>query len=453
MKHALIIRRAALIAAGGVVLSIPALLNGFPFIFLDSGDYLIFTPHLFRSPYYGLFIYFFHLNHFIWAPVFAQGILAAGLIWLMIDLHVSRRTEAWFAALLLFLAVFSSLPCFTGFIMADIFTPLMFVLIYMIAFHAEKFSRLLLLFLLLIACVATAAHISNLTMAVAIMPLVLLLLTWCGAPLRRVTQRIGLLLIPTALTAVAVLLFNGIVFGQLSLAPAGQSFLMANLIEGGPARTYLHESCPQAGYKICAQLDELPATTDAFLWSSGLFQKLDGFEGMAQESAAIVRGTIQNYPGAVTRMVVNNFLAGLRTHEPAAEFRSKNKIGPVVELIREKFGNAEAGAYARSAEMRDTIPHDFIRKIDMIFVPIMFVLVVLGGLVAAWRGKRKTAALAVLIVAAVLGNTLLCTAVSGVHDRYQARVTWLLPMAAFFVLYSLRKPDVPSNPETPPCAS
>jgi len=70
-----------LVLLGGFVLASPAIMNGFPFIFPDSGDYLVFTPHLYRSPYYGLFIFFFHWKQFIWAPVFMQalvGVLCSG---------------------------------------------------------------------------------------------------------------------------------------------------------------------------------------------------------------------------------------------------------------------------------------------------------------------------------------------------------------------------------------
>jgi hypothetical protein len=52
------------IVAGAISLLVPALINGFPFVFPDSEDYLVFTPHLHRSPFYELFIFFFHLNHF-----------------------------------------------------------------------------------------------------------------------------------------------------------------------------------------------------------------------------------------------------------------------------------------------------------------------------------------------------------------------------------------------------
>jgi hypothetical protein len=53
-------RTAFFIAVGAFFLMVPALLNGFPFIFPDSGDYLTLTPHIHRPPFYGLFITFAH---------------------------------------------------------------------------------------------------------------------------------------------------------------------------------------------------------------------------------------------------------------------------------------------------------------------------------------------------------------------------------------------------------
>jgi hypothetical protein len=64
----------------------------FPFVFPDSEDYLVFTPHLHRSPFYGLFIFFFHLNRFIWAPVLAQGVIASHLIWVLVRIHAGRAS-------------------------------------------------------------------------------------------------------------------------------------------------------------------------------------------------------------------------------------------------------------------------------------------------------------------------------------------------------------------------
>jgi hypothetical protein len=38
--------------------------------------------------------------------------------------------------------------------------------------------------------------------------------------------------------------------------------------------------------------------------------------------------------------------------------------------------------------------------------------------------------LAALVIIGVIGNAIVCATISGPHDRYQARVIWLLPMIA-----------------------
>jgi FtsH-binding integral membrane protein len=105
----------------------------------------------------------------------------------------------------------------------------------------------------------------------------------------------------------------------------------------------------------------------------------------------------------------------------------------MIDLLAKKFGDRAVLAYLESSEMQRTIPHDLIRKVDSTVVPVTFFCLIALGLFAASRGMRENAAFAAFVLFAVLENTLLCTAVSGVHDRYQARVTWLLPMAVFVI--------------------
>jgi hypothetical protein len=72
-------KTAFMILTGAAIMILPVLCNGFSFVFPDSGDYLVFHPLLHRSPYYGLFIFFFHLNRFIWGPIIAQALIVSHL--------------------------------------------------------------------------------------------------------------------------------------------------------------------------------------------------------------------------------------------------------------------------------------------------------------------------------------------------------------------------------------
>jgi peptidoglycan/LPS O-acetylase OafA/YrhL len=54
---------------------------------------------------------------------------------------------------------------------------------------------------------------------------------------------------------------------------------------------------------------------------------------------------------------------------------------------------------------------------------------------AAWRRRHDDATLLGATVAlAILGNALLCGALSGPHDRYGARMAWLATFAVLIVI-------------------
>lgn len=252
MLAAVNIRATLAVLAGAFFLMVPALVNGFPFIFADSGDYMTMTTHVHRPPFYGLFITFAHLNRFIWMPVVLQCLLVSHLIWLLGNLVVPNLSSPQFLGMMLWLAALSSLPYFTGFIMADIHTPIMFVCMIILCFYHRQLGWRLRLYVFLLTCVATVTHITNLPLATGML-LVLMVLMWrAGYPLRYRTRTLALLATPICLAALALVLYNGVIFKKWTISSAGQSFFMANLIEYGPARAYLQEACPKAGYRICA---------------------------------------------------------------------------------------------------------------------------------------------------------------------------------------------------------
>lgn len=424
---------------GALLLMIPALLNGFPFIFPDSGDYLVFKPLLHRSPYYGLTISFFHLNTFIWGPVVFQALLGSHIIWLFCRaLGVCGNVR--FLALVGVLTIASSLPFFVGFIMPDFFTGVLFLSFYLIAFQFDKFSKWLKIYLVFVACVSVLVHVSHVSLALALIMLFALMM----ALTRRWHRSLGWTLLPLLSGVAATLLFNVVIFETRGLSPAGPSFLLANLIHHGPARTYLEEACPQAGYKICAYKDQLPATADELLWTTGIFQKLGGFEGMKDEAPAIVSATLRSRPGEVLSMVLSNFRAGIGRRAPGAEFKPVYQVPSFNALLIIKFGPSTEQAYRESAEMQRKIPHALLKSIDDISLPLAFlVLLALAG--TSWFRKDSEALiLCVTVILFVAGNTLLCTSLSGVHDRYQARVTWLLPAAAMALLLRRQRRQEPS---------
>jgi hypothetical protein len=433
------LRAAVLIVPAAAILMIPVMLNGFPFIFQDSADYLIFTPYYFRSPFYGLWIFFFHLNRFIWGPVIAQALIGSHLLHTLVKIHRVPWVETSFLLLVLLLTAFSTLPYFVGFIMPDIFTSYMFIVMYLIGFHFFDFSTMQRIYLFLLACTSIASHLSHLAMAIGMVVLFIPLAHWSGRSWKNIRQHTMILLPPVLLTICAYLAFNIVVFHSLSLSPAGQTFFLANLIEYGPAREYLHSACPKARYKICVEAERLPKTADTFLWEEGYLDKLGGFPGMASESSTVVLATVADRPWEVAAMSARNFLDSLNTHKPAVELTPSHLPvwTSIFNVLDKKFGPRALAAFRHSAQMEDALPHSTLENIDSIVVPLSFASLVILSLYAVIHGRRDLVAFALFMSCGIFGDALLCGTVSGVHDRYQARVTWLFLMTAFIVASAL----------------
>src|SRR5262249_55989556 len=195
---------AVAISAGAAFLLLPALINGFPFVFPDSEDYLVFTPMPYRSPYYGLFIFFFHLNHFIWAPILVQAVIASHLIWVLVRIFAGRTDFSYFLSILV-LSLFSGLPIFVWYIMADFFTPVTLLVLYILCFHWPDLTKIERGYFLLLACVAIAAHLTHPPLALVVIACIIVFQITRHVPPRLILIRTEVASIPIVLAILAIL--------------------------------------------------------------------------------------------------------------------------------------------------------------------------------------------------------------------------------------------------------
>src|SRR5262249_26423099 len=244
------------ISAGAAFFLVPALINGFPFVFSGSEDYLVFTPMPYRSPYYGLFFFFFFFNHFIWAPFLVHAVIASHLIWVLVRICAGRADCSYFFLSILVLSLFSGLPIFVGYIMADFFTPVMLLVLYILCFHWLDLTKIERCYFLLLACVAIAAHLTHPPLALVVIACIIVFQIAGHMPRRLILIRAGVASIPIALAILAILVNNIVIHRVFAIYAGGSTLLLANMIEYGPARSYLQEACPTAGYKICPAIND-----------------------------------------------------------------------------------------------------------------------------------------------------------------------------------------------------
>jgi len=279
-----------------------------------------------------------------------------------------------------------------------------------------------------LAAAATAMitmHLSHLPLAVAVLAGVLAWRWW------RDHARPGwAAVVPPVLAAGLLLGTNLVVHGRAAIAPFGGVFLLARLIEDGPARTVLARDCDHAAWALCRDRADLPPTADAILWSpASPLQAVERAAAdprmVADEANAIVARTWRTEAPAV---LVG---AGRATLRQLAAFGTGDGLQPWPETVTPKLARvlpaSELAAYGRSRQNLGTLTVP--AWLRALHVAAALASVAMCPLLLAWPGVSEAArALALATLIALPVNAAVTGALSGPHDRYQSRVMWL-PLA------------------------
>jgi hypothetical protein len=429
------VRAALAILAGAVLLTWPALLNGYPLVFIDTVSYLNHTT-LPETPWdktqaYGPFLHLFHWQVSLWPALAAQGLVASHLAWLAQRMARGGARPAAHLPTCLGLGALTSAPWFLATLMPDALTALAPLCLLLLGF--ARLSRIEAGWVALVGALAIAAHLSHLPTAFAVLALVALL-AGRAAPVARAA-------LPVALAVAFLLASNAIAFGRATLSPHGATFLLARLQADGPAAAVIRARCPESGWHLCAFADRLPMDSDAFLWdgnsplnrnADGSPRPMGGVAGAA-EAREIVAATLRDRPIEVAAAMLRNSLAQLALVRVGDTLGNEHLALSARRPIAAAFPPGELTAFDAAAQMRGGLP----ARAAPFLLPHLPVLLLctLAAPWLLWRLRRDRARLALLAGAlvAVLANAAVTGALSKPHHRYQARIVWLLPLAVLVI--------------------
>ncbi|MEA1672454.1 hypothetical protein [Nitrospirillum sp. BR 11163] len=264
---------------GALVLMLwPALLNGFPIVFFDTGGYIEAAAGRElvegRSLAYGLFLEAASLNwRTPWGPVVAQSLLT---LWLLRLLRAGLTPDGdrdWSGTLGLvgLLSLGTGMAWYTAQLMPDIAIPLVVATLWLLAFRWDRLSWGARLGVVAVGLVCLLSHMSGMALGAGLVA-VLALMKAIGALGLPRSWRALRLLPAAALVAGSVMalpLLNGAVTGETRLTPGGPLFLFGSLLQQGQVRRLLDDRCaddPRA-YALCSYRHRLPTTADEFLWA------------------------------------------------------------------------------------------------------------------------------------------------------------------------------------------
>jgi hypothetical protein len=413
----------------------PALWNGYPLVFSDTGTYLSQAIHHYvgwdRPIFYSLFLFPLHLTITTWPVIGVQALLAAHTLHLVRRVLLPGASAWWLLALVALLAFATSLAWFVAQLMPDLFTPLLVLGLTLLSLAPERLSRRERCWLVLFAGFMIAVHQANLPLALGLLAVLLPLRRWLGATVP--LGRDGWLRVAAApvLAAVALVSVNLAAFGRASLSPYGNVFLLARVIYDGPGMDVLRRDCPRAGWRLCAYVDAMPATTDGFLWhDDGPVVRAGGAKLVSAEAGAIITAALRAEPGKELRAVLANTVLQL------ALFGSGDGLDPwprtVTPWIEHDFPRFERAEYDAARQTLGTLAIP--GWMQRLHIATGVAGVVGCGLLVAFGRRELARGFAVAVLLALLGNAAITGGLSLPHDRYQSRIIWLAPLIALLGL-------------------
>lgn len=439
-----------MIIAGGLGLSSAALYNGYPLLFTDTPAHLAVpqpgAAYWARPVYYSLFAYPLHLGKTLWPVVAAQSLAVAHLVYLVQRALVGRVEAPAYLLVICVLTLFSSLPWQTGYLLADVFAGVVILTLYLLGFASDRLSRAETAYVVLLCVLATVTHLSHLPLAIGLVLVI--------ATLRAATGRwsgphgasAALPAVPIVVSLAALFWSNAHYHGVASATGHGHIITLARFIADGPALDHLREECPEQPYVLCDQLDSLGGRSVAqLLWFGGdsIVERAGGADALRAEAWEIALGSMSTRPLAHLKAAARNTLHQLirfRTGDGMVPYRLNDPDRAwVAKRLTQSFpSDREALVGARQYSGR--LGLDAINGVHRI---ALWVAVLVGLNALAWAVRLRAHDVTILIgviTAGLLGNALITGTFSGVHDRYQSRVVWLIVLASILsVLHLLER--------------
>jgi hypothetical protein len=420
-----------------------------------------------RSVYYGVLLYAGYLAGGMWLAIIIQAFCVAYLLHLLMVRLWGLPTRD-FVMTAAALSLLSPLGAFTGFLMPDIFAPVVILGIGILTIYWQRLlrtDRWLVIALLLFGLCAHASHVAMAALLWAVLMFARLL--------SRRWQHIAtpaLLVVAVCMAGaiVAEMAFNKAVTAAVGAPPLRLPHPMARLIDLGPGTAFLKQRCAdgtQSRYAACTYLGNYPTKWEDFLFSTdpakGAFAISDSAtkRRLAGEqmrfAGEVLRfdplGVIQGISASVLHQLVNFRVDVWSYGQNNVE---KNYAGRVPDSVYAQLLQSRA-ATPRPWHVWLTLATYAAVGASLAWAAFFWLRSSRTGQVGRADEQRQRFADFVWIVSAgVVANAFVCAALASSMDRFQARVIWLVPfMAISAVALHFRRHALPARASVSAAAS
>lgn len=420
------------IFAGTLTLMTPAFQNNFPFLFSDTGSYVLAgfkgVVSDFRPMAYGIFMRHVSLMESLWLVAFVQAWLTSWIIHQFTRVFFPQLPVYMPLATVFVLTLGTCAGITTTMLMPDFLTPLLILASAILLWG--KTSRHVAAGAGLILWFGIAAHHSH--RWILFLPLLMLLagrlFRLKGIPARKLAlvAAIGLtgaLTIP----ALSFLYGGGFVFSR-----AQHIFLISHLHRTELLIPHLNKFCLVNTSPLCACRER---ESDDLLWDPASPANINGGWAANDSLFAVVWDDFLKSPENIKNLAIKmteDAVAQFFTFEGKTVFRELENGHPY-GVLREVFPKG-LFAIRHSLQYHDAGMESTLDESQHWLVMLSFCALALLFLFNADSIPLQYKWLVVFVLAALFANALICSGVSMIDPRFQKRVVWLVPLLAVLLV-------------------
>lgn len=420
----------------------PAFYNGFPLLFPDTSSYItagfLNKVQGSRPWFYSGFVRHVSLWETLWLVVFVQGLLVAGVLYLMFkEFYKGAYRGKLYILYSLIIGTTTAVSFHVSRLMPDIFTPIV-ILLFSLLLLEKHLSRKERIFAVVLFVLATSVHNAHLIMNVGMLLVLLfgsafksLRIKYKALGITR--KKVGTLVLWVVCTHLTVCSVHYTMNGKFAATKGGSIFLFARLYDFGIAQAYLEEHCNgDLEGKICDSQKKI-YYSGTFLWHKDSYLNKSG--GWSDENEA--------YFGELTKKILTTpkYLKAFIIRSIETTFMQLIKfeytpVAPntkwVTRVIEEYYPMYHLSA-SGSRQMQNVYNQNYVDFNNIVQQTVLFIAALLI-LFLFWSSgvSDKHKALTLLIIFGLIVNAFIAAATSGVYDRYQSRVAWLITLPAFW---------------------
>ncbi len=401
-----------------------------------------------RSIYYGFLLYLGAISGGFWLTVITQALIVSYVLFVLSVRCFSLPINN-FIILSLILGSVSTAPFFVGYLMPYIFAAITILVTGIFIAFWSNLRPLERVTLALILVFSVLSHLTHLVICISILAIYIGLSALRGFRNRyfRFASALTILACVTA-GVVGEMAFDTALSKVTGISPITPPLIMARLINLGPGLEYLNEHCRDSHFIICQFRQQLPQPTDDFIWSH------DPAVGVFAPASPQIKRALSDEQVAFAIRVFAFDPAGVLYNMMRAGISQLTTFGLFEFRYRANMPIRYWGGVQQTLAFRHGWVIDAISKIDYAVVVLSCLFLLLFGLARFYHGislhtrvqigdfASSKKLFLVLVGGGVIFNAIICGSFSTVHDHYQARVVWLVPLVAMLVIADVfRRPE------------